>query len=218
MYHTPAFQSLAAVAAHLPYHLDDTEQANATFRRCCEGGTAADRQHLALWTYCFTLRYFMVKFVRTPSDTPSDMEALIEKTFRKIERHRPSLPCDTRYASWVSVICKNTYLNYRRRQRRYVSLDEPDRTPLEAERVEPARDIGEAAQVVFQAILRLPKGLQEVARLRLLEDRSYSEMGEMTGKSLPTLRAYVNKAVRRLRDDVHLRAYLETEEPRFLKF
>lgn len=215
MYQSPAFSSLEAIAAALPYHIDDMDAANETFRRFCRDGTERDQRDLALWTYCYILRYFMVKFLRQPPDTPSDLEALIDKTFRKVERHRPDLPCDTRYPNWLSVVCKNTYLNYVRRPRQYLSLDDPDLPPVAA--VTPPEP-NEAYQHFDAAIGRLPASLQQIARLRLLEDRAYPDIARLTGKPLPTVRTYVNKALKRLRDDLPLKAYLEAEHPDYSNF
>ena len=58
------------------------------------------------------------------------------------------------------------------------------------------------------AIDALPAFLRDVARMRLLDNCSYSAIQEATGKPLPTLRTYVNRALERLRGDATLRALL----------
>ena len=58
------------------------------------------------------------------------------------------------------------------------------------------------------AIDRLPNFLQEVARLYFTQQRKYDEIGQITGKPVPTIRAYVNKAVKRFRQDRVLLAYV----------
>jgi len=80
--------------------------------------------HVDLWTYCFIRRYFLVKFAREAYGGPADLEALIEKAYRKVQSRRHTVADTARYASWVSVVCKNTFLNYLRGRRLFCELSE----------------------------------------------------------------------------------------------
>ena len=205
-----ALRSLDTVASHLPFHLNDVVQANIAFRQWCEGNREAARRIVDLWTYCYVRRYFLLKFIRDPGYHASDFDAVVESTYRKIERNRDRLDCETHFASWVSVICKNTYLNYVTRRRKHLSIDDPDRTvPLVYH--EPY-DRGMILLAILEAIDRLPPSLQEIATLRFVEGLSYPEIGDATGKELPIIRAYVNKARKRLQADPALRALIKEEE------
>ncbi len=72
-----------------------------------------------------------------------------------------------------------------------------------------ARDASVIYRSIRAAIEALPDYLREVARMRLLENRSYRTIREETGKSLQTLRSYVNKALIRLRRNPRLLLLLE---------
>ncbi len=207
-----SFESLEALVARLPFHLDDTAAVNECFVRWFNAPTKRDRIVVDLWTYCFIRRYFLVKFIQESSVGPADLEELVDRTYQKIERSGRQIKRPERYASWVSVVCKNTFLNYLRDHRRAVSLDAERAPQLIAETPQPSYDAGFVRQAVEGAIKRLPAYLQECVRLRFVEGLTYEEIHDRTGHPLPRIRSYVNKALKRFREDALLIAYLKSEE------
>ena len=109
--------------------------------------------------------------------------------------------------TWVSVICKNTYINFVTRRKFVTTLD----IAFNDEPVLPSRNVGEDAGALYLALSRaiecLPLFLRSAARMRFVEDLSYEEISRMTGKSVPTIRAYVHKICRRFRRDKGLNAF-----------
>lgn len=204
-----SFKSLDELASSLPFHVDDTAAVNEAYSRWRAHRDPADRRAVRIWTYCFVRRYFMVKFVRESGYAASDMDDLIEKAFRKVERAEAQVRHPSRYASWVSVVCKNTFRNYLERRRRWISLDEEATPHLVAEWPTVYHDVGLAHQALVRAIDRLPAYLRACVRLRFIEGLSYKEIAARTGRPLPSIRAYIYKAVRRLRDDEELLDYFE---------
>lgn len=199
-----SFESLDALAASLPFHVDDVSAVNATYSRWRSDRDPSDQHVVQLWTYCFIRRYFLVKFVQESAYSVADLDLLIDKTFRKVERSEDQVKEPRRYASWVSVVCKNTYRNYLRRRRPAVSLDEPSMPLLVAEGPVVYQDAGMARQAVLSAIDRLPPYLQTCVRLRFLEGLSYNEIADRTDQPPPSIRAYIYKALQRLREDEEL--------------
>lgn len=206
-------ESLRALAAQLPFGLDETERAGAAFRRWREcageqraGERRGQKRIVDLWTYCFVQRYFLVKFAARPSRPPSDLDELVERSYQKIEEARAEVRSPERYPHWVSVVCKNTYLNYLRRDRpARQSIDEEDGPALRSDQ-RVRGDVGLAKKVVAAAVERLPDYLQPVARLRFLEARSYEAIQEETGTAMPTARSYASRARQHLREDPEVRA------------
>lgn len=212
-------ESLRALTARLPFGLDDSEQAGAAFRRwreccaeehcakeaCAEERTAA-RRIVDVWTYCFVRRYFLAKFASYPSCPASDLDELIGHAYRKIEQRRTGVREPTRYPHWVSVVCKNVYLNYVRRERPTPRSIEAREGPALVSEERVRGDMGLAKKVVAAAVRRLPGYLQPVARLRFLEARSYQAISRETGTAVSTARSYASRARRRLRADPDLQA------------
>ena len=205
------FEALDALSSRLPFHVDDTRAANEAYVQWRSSGSEADRRIVQIWTYCFILRYFLVKFMQDSSYGGADLDELIDRTFRKVEEASQEIKRPSRYTSWVSVICKNNYINYLRSRKQSVSLDEEGSPQLVAEMPAVYDDVGLARDAVRRAIDRLPNYLQECVHLRFLEGLSYEEISERTGHPLPRIRSYVNKALIRFRADEELLAYLEAK-------
>lgn len=198
---------LRALAADLPFHLDDIDAVNATFVRWRAEGAADDARTVAVWTYCYVQRYFYVKFAGHPDAIPVDR--LIDRALRSAFRSQARIRRPERYAHWVSTICKRTFLNYLRVDRIHVALSE-DLPPSAGPSAPRHYDTALLRRSLGAAISTLPDFLRDIARMRLIEERSYAEIHELTGKPLPTLRAYTNKALRQLRSNATLQTlYVE---------
>ncbi len=198
------FDSVNVVAKELPFGIDDTEAANEAFVQWRENGSTEARRLVNLWTYCFVRRYFLAKFLQRSYGGASDFEMLIEKVYRRVEDKRSTIKQPERYASWVSVVSRNTFLNYVRTDRHYVALEEDGGPTLLAEEETGSYDAGYAHHVVKQAIAELPPFLEEVAELYILHQRDYAAIGRTIDKSVPTVRAYVHRALKRLRNNDEL--------------
>jgi RNA polymerase sigma factor (sigma-70 family) len=201
-------RALDEVAAHLPFHVDDLDEANAAYQRWRETGSQDDLELVELWTYCYTRRYFIVKFLRDSAYSSTHLDMLVGKTFSRARDNLHKVKQPDRFASWVSVICKNTFINFLRRYREQAQLDEArTAAPRRPEHFE--HDRLAARRAVEHAIERLPPSLRKVARLRFLESRPYDYIVEETGRPAASVRSYVNKAVVRLREDPELRALMQ---------
>ncbi len=201
-------RSLNEVAARLPFHVDDFDRANEAFLRWRASGSPRDLEVVELWTYCYTRRYFIAKFLRDSAYGPADLDQLVGKAFAKARDNLDRVQQPERFASWVSVICRNVFVNFLRRYRDHTAFDETHMVatshtePFENDRLA-------ARRAVERAVERLPPTLQEVARMKFLEGRSYDEIGEATARPPASLRAFAHKAVARLREDPALRALLQ---------
>ena len=206
---TNPFHSLAAIAARLPFHLNETDKVNAAFRRWRRYDDDQAKYHVDLWTYCFIRRYFLVKFTRDHLyNNAADMEALIEQAHARVQQRQAMVSETARYASWVSVVCKHAFLNYLRTLQVVVSIDQDAGLQLPGEPIAALHDAGMVYEGLRRAIERLPGYLREVAHLRFARGISYHAIEQFTGKPLPTVRSYVYKAALKLRADPLFRAYL----------
>lgn len=193
-------RTLYAVAAKLPFHLDDIARVNDTFVRLQRHPNADDRDAVELWTYCYIYRYFLIKCATARRTSPLPLDELVTRAFSDMQRHRNSVRQPDRYAHWVSKLCRNTYINHLRGRRSYVELRE-EGTGLRVVdvKIEAGHDESLLHEMVRDAVERLPDYLRDVARMRFLEDRPYSEIQEVTGKPLDVLRSYANKSLNHLR-------------------
>ena len=95
---------------------------------------------------------------------------------------------------WFYRILVNESMNYYRRTRRLVPLED---APPEATRE--GRDPAERLDL-YDAIERLTPGEQTIIRLRFFEDMKLEEIARATGINLNTVKSRLYKSLRRLRE------------------
>lgn len=207
---SPSFARLHALLEHLPFPLDAVDRVNEAFQvRIEEGGDGREREVVELWTYCYVFWYFTVKSVQGNIDPPSDLDALVGTAFRRAIENTDTVQNPNRYASWVSVVCRNAFLNYRRKTEVVQSIEAEQVPPLAAEDDETHYDAGFVRQAIRAAIERLPAYLQEVARLHFLRGYTYPEIAAETGYGEGTIRTYRHRIVQKLREDDALAPFLD---------
>ncbi len=204
-----SFESLDELVAALPFRLDDISAINATYLRWHASRNAHEREVIQLWTYCFIRRYFLVKFVQEASWSAVDLDAIIETAFRKTETRETQIREPSRYASWVSVVCKNTFRNYLRSKRHQIPLEHAPSLSLAAEPPVAYNEPGTRQRALARAIDKLPPHLRSCVRLRFLSGLSYAEIAQRTGRPVATIRAFIYKAIKRLREDAEFRKNFE---------
>jgi RNA polymerase sigma factor (sigma-70 family) len=200
---------LRTVLDRLPFAVDDTAAANDAFRRWVEDDEAGAKRTVDLWTYCYVCRYFLSKAARGEFARPAVADELITSAYRKVEDHRDGVRDPDRYANWVSVVCKNTFLNHMRSDRVAESIDDEKGPTLESENRRPVAEMGFVREAFVSAIDELPDYLQTPARLYFLEGKDFEEISEAIDKPVPTVRTYKHKAVKRLRKNETLREYVD---------
>ena len=207
----PEFLQLDRLVAKLPFALDDDQAIGERFVRWREEDCETSREEVELWTYCWVRRFFLVKLVRFASRGPNDLDELVVTAYDRVERKRATVRQPMRFAHWVSVTCRNTWVNFLRDRRGHVSMDDqPEGSPLRpvsATSADEHGDDGYLFSAVLAALEEMPPYLRDIARRRLLEEESYEEISEATGKPIPNLRAYVARVIRRLRENPHVRDY-----------
>ncbi len=191
---------LQTITTHLPFHLDDMDAANALFVRWHAHHDPEDKVMVDIWTYCYIYRYFLMKCVE--GERAVVMDQLVARAFKDVERGQQNVQQPHLYASWVSKLCKNTFINYLRIDRHYEALEE-DLHDAPAAHAGPY-DVALIKQSLAGAIETLPSFLRDIARMRFMENLSYDEIQAATGKDLPILRSYTSKAISQLRSNVLL--------------
>jgi RNA polymerase sigma factor (sigma-70 family) len=195
-----------SLTRQLPFTFEDTSAVNHHFARWRQGRSLPDRQAIDIWSYCYIHRYFRVKLQTSSASARATQDQMIEQAFFKVQRNLENVHRPQRFAHWVSVICKHTFLNHIRQR--------PSSVPLTQRHIQSS-----AASVYYTgrfhdteitygtlraAILRLPSFLQQTAHLRFVSHLSYQRISEITGKPVTTVRTYIHKAVSRFKKDPEL--------------
>lgn len=206
---TNSSSRLRTVIDRLPFSVDDTEAANEAFQRWQTQETTEAERVVDMWTYCYVCRYFLGKSAGDAFDRAAAPDELITRTYEKVRDNRDSVREASQYAHWVSVVCKNTFLNYTRRNRGTDSINEERGPTLRAENNHSTAKLGFVRETFEEAIERLPEYLQQTARLYFLENQDFEEISEAIEKAVPTVRTYKHKALQKLREDDTLQEYVD---------
>jgi RNA polymerase sigma-70 factor, ECF subfamily len=123
-------------------------------------------------------------------------EDIVQDVFLRLARTPPTLPPDTSeftdrgsaaLASWLHRVARNRAMELlrsdRRRTARELATAATEPTANEFDRV----DASDTKIVVERALARLSDDQREVLILRLLSDRSYREIAEITGRKIGTV-------------------------------
>ena len=114
------------------------------------------------------------------------------------------LSCDRETPSmkyWLLRVCKNTFLDERRKERKR-GLFPLDDLPLKADEQDPLDQILQknAEKSLYQAILRLPEATREVLLLFYFHGFSGKQIADMTGRTPGAVRTLLYRARTQLRD------------------
>lgn len=143
----------------------------------------------------------------------ADRADLCQDVFVRVYEHLAGFRFESRLSTWIARIATTTGLKHieKRHPALLDDLGNGDEAPDEGllERVpssQPAPDVvaGEAlrAEAVRAAVARLPVPYRAVLTLFHLEDRSYDEVAEATGMPLGTVKNYLFRARRLLKEQL----------------
>ncbi|HJY87063.1 MAG TPA: RNA polymerase sigma factor [Candidatus Acidoferrales bacterium] len=135
---------------------------------------------------------WIVRIVRDPSAA----EELTVETFWRIYRSHARFDPARSFGAWARRIATNVALDRLKSTRREVTLaSDPSQGPIQDPAV--GRDVREKIASAFR---QLPRRLQVVAVLALIEERPYPEIAEALGISLGAVKSRVFRAVRQLQE------------------
>jgi RNA polymerase sigma-70 factor, ECF subfamily len=126
-------------------------------------------------------------------------EELAQETFVRAYKGIPSLRDDTKLSTWLFGIAKNVAresLRSRVRENNKVEMENDSVMELSDKELLPdGRLLGkELNRVIHQALSMLDEDRREVFTLKVFHQRSYEEIAEITGFSIPKLKTDLHRA------------------------
>jgi len=171
----------------MPQTLSDEELMAQVREGVCETlGTLFDRYHARLFNY----------FVRLTGDRTLS-EDLVQEVFYRILKRRHTYRSGSPFKPWMYQIARNArHDNFKRRG---VELE------FEEQMVEPIKPKDELSeheqnQLLHRALLQLPEDKREVLLLSRFQEMKYSEIAQMLGCEVGTIKTRVFRAVQELRE------------------
>jgi RNA polymerase sigma-70 factor (ECF subfamily) len=119
------------------------------------------------------------------------------RAFRRLETFHPDRP----FARWLFVIARNASLDAIRRRRRAATLPSGDDLTVELGPEDYALRNDESERVQH-ALDALPEHYRSVLQLYYVSDLRYREIADALGIPLGTVKTYLSRAKRRLREEL----------------
>lgn len=138
-------------------------------------------------------------------DNNADREDLCQDVFLKAYRNLSGFGFRSQLSTWIGRIAYNTCVNYLKKMKTPLMDDESDEGMLEGtlssvESADSAVESGQQKSMITNAVSKLPPKLRTVITLYHLHDMSYAEIGEITGMPEGTVKSYLFRARKSLRD------------------
>lgn len=138
-------------------------------------------------------------------------EELTQETFVRAYRNLRALRDETKLSTWLFGIAKNVAresLRSRRRENHRLGIDDPNVLELSDETPSPVGQLldKELNHVVHDALRALDEDKRLVFTLKVFQQRSYEEIAEITGFSIPKLKTDLHRARTEMRR--RIRPYL----------
>jgi RNA polymerase sigma-70 factor (ECF subfamily) len=162
-------------------------------RRVLEGDSTAFAGLVA--RYRDRLGRYAVRMLGNPADAEEALQDAFVRAYRSLGRCTDP----DRFGAWLFGILVNRCRTHGAQRARRERLLVPDVGALATASVGDAAEGHAWRETIAWALARLPPAYREAFLLKHVEDRSYDEMAELTGASVPALKMRVVRAREMLR-------------------
>ena len=126
-------------------------------------------------------------------------EDLVQDVCLRILKYRTTYKGQSKFTVWMYQIARNAHIDYLRKSKGELSLDdqwdevvETEPTPLD--RFEHGQDV----KLIQEALSRLPLKKREVLVLSRYQEMKYKDIAELLGCQIGTVKAHVHRAIKDL--------------------
>ena len=141
-----------------------------------------------------------------------DVEDICQEVFIKVHKSLFRFRFQSKLSTWIARIAYFTSINYLKKHKKELQIDYPE----DLENYHFTNDTPElllaqkdVARYIEQLVLQLPAKYRTVITLYHLHSFSYEEIGEVTGMPLGTIKNYLFRARKLLKEKIEI--YLKDE-------
>lgn len=144
-------------------------------------------------------QYFdrLYRFLAVLTNNSSSIEDILQETFIKVALHLDTLKDERRFKEWIFTICRNTAINYKKKENLEIWQSIPYALSGE-EAPEDAAIREERGKMVREALARLTEDQKTVVLLSRYEGMNYTEIGNIMGRNENAVKALAHRAMTRL--------------------
>lgn len=152
------------------------------------------------------------KFIYNTCQDYDLSEELTQETFFRAFKAIKTFESKTKFSSWIFGIARNVLLENLRNQKKHkdnVDIEDNKLSELSKDEKTPAnffldKEIYEKVEI---ALLKIPQEQRMIFSLRVLQDKSYQEIADITGHSLSKVKVDIFRTRKKVRK--HLSSLLE---------
>lgn len=123
-------------------------------------------------------------------------EDLVQEVFFRVLKYRHTYQPGSRFNTWLYQVARNARLDYWRKRRAEVSIDDQ---PEPAVAPSDAAEAGQTRQLLRRALALLPAEKREILVLSRFQDLPYQEIAVILGCETGTVKVRVHRALQELR-------------------
>ena len=126
-------------------------------------------------------------------------EDLVQEVFMRMLKYRATYQGRSKFTLWMYQIARNAHIDYLRKKKDALPLDEQWSEPITQER-SPEENLegGQEVQLLRQALAQLPLKKREVLILSRYQNLKYKEIAELMDCHIGTVKAHVHRAIKEL--------------------
>ena len=130
-------------------------------------------------------------------------EDLVQETFIRMIKNIDKFEGKSKLSSWLCEIAKNLWIDYLRKNKRKVELNENEELNIQSEQnIENEYIEREDENKVFEKIKALDETSQKVMYLRIKGEMSFKEIGDVLGKSENWARVTFYRAKQKVKEEM----------------
>ena len=130
-------------------------------------------------------------------------EDLVQETFIRMIKNIDKFEGKSKLSSWLCEIAKNLWIDYLRKNKRKVELNEDEELNIQSEQnIENEYIEREDENKVFEKIKALDEISQKVMYLRIKGEMSFKEIGDVLGKSENWARVTFYRAKQKVKEEM----------------
>jgi RNA polymerase sigma-70 factor (ECF subfamily) len=149
-----------------------------------------ERHHVVLFNY----------FLKLTGNRPVS-EDLVQEVFTRILKYRTTYRGEDKYSVWMYKIARNAHIDFLRRQKETVPLEDQFEEAQSADLIPEERvERQQEAVLISRALKRLSPKKQEIILLSRFQNLKYREIAELMECPVGTVKGMVHRAVQELGD------------------
>jgi RNA polymerase sigma-70 factor (ECF subfamily) len=178
----------------------DRGKLNATYFLYRAGFITKRRFFEIIWNINGKKIYFFIHRLLLPGkeDNEDLFQEVMIKIFSGIDNYDPKYGINT----WMFKITRNHCIDYMKRKQHNENCIEEEMVPSPAGNPEQLYLAGELVDEIAQAVGRLSREERELAFLRLYEKMKFTEIGEITGENINTLKTKMRRIMLKLQHEL----------------